>query len=157
MAEFDKCTDPNCRHRLSRHAHVRKENAMGNPNFVNDWQRYQAWVMSRVNVQKRKITGTADEPMAHIATLGFMGLAFEAGEVGDLGKKYILHGKPVDRDKLKEEMGDVLWYFALLCQYYDFDFGDILSKNQEKLEARDGKSGEKFLQSRGIEGGNGGY
>jgi NTP pyrophosphatase (non-canonical NTP hydrolase) len=42
--------------------------------------------------------------------LAAMGLAGEAGEVCDLLKKHLLHGKELDRDELNKELGDVLWY-----------------------------------------------
>lgn len=40
------------------------------------------------------------------------GLAGEAGEVNDFFKKHYFHGHPLDREKLKKELGDVLWYVA---------------------------------------------
>lgn len=41
-----------------------------------------------------------------------LGLIGEAGEVADLVKKSLERGAPIDRDRMIEELGDVLWYVA---------------------------------------------
>lgn len=115
-----------------------------------DWDVFQAWVRTRVNLKNSQVKGIHSNLNAHIGLLGFMGLAGEAGEVLDLGKKYLMHGKPLDKQKLVEEIGDVFWYAALLLEYYDIDFSDVLVANVHKLEERDGKNGEKFNEARGI-------
>ncbi len=43
-----------------------------------------------------------------------LGLVGEAGEVADLIKKVEGHGHKPDREKLIKELGDVLWYVAVL-------------------------------------------
>jgi NTP pyrophosphatase (non-canonical NTP hydrolase) len=43
-----------------------------------------------------------------------IGLAGEAGEVADVLKKHLFQGHTLDREKLKKEIGDVLWYLELL-------------------------------------------
>jgi NTP pyrophosphatase (non-canonical NTP hydrolase) len=43
-----------------------------------------------------------------------LGLVGEAGEVADLIKKIKGHGHPPDRERLIKELGDVLWYVAVL-------------------------------------------
>lgn len=65
-----------------------------------------------------------------------MGLAGEAGEVCDYLKKVLLHGKPLDRDKLCEELGDVLWYLVLAANVFDMPLEQIARANVEKLCAR---------------------
>jgi NTP pyrophosphatase (non-canonical NTP hydrolase) len=77
-------------------------------------------------------------------TLGF-GLAGEAGEVLDLLKKSIGHGHALDHDKLKKELGDVLWYLASLSAHYGLSLNDVAQANIDKLKARypDGFSTER--------------
>ena len=41
-----------------------------------------------------------------------MGLVGEAGELFEIFKKHWYHGKKLDLNKLKEELGGVLWYIA---------------------------------------------
>jgi len=52
---------------------------------------------------------------ASITTLA-LGIAGESGEVADLVKKHVGHGHELDREKLKEELGDVLWYVATMAR-----------------------------------------
>lgn len=68
-----------------------------------------------------------------IAALGLTG---EAGEVGELIKKDIGHGHVMDFDKLAKELGDVLWYAALISSLYGLNLGTIAEANIEKLRKR---------------------
>jgi len=65
-----------------------------------------------------------------------LGLAGEAGEVADLIKKGIYHERGLDHDKLKKELGDVLWYVAALSRDLGFTLSEIMTTNIEKLKAR---------------------
>ena len=71
-----------------------------------------------------------------------LGLCGETGEFADIVKKYTEHGveilksgKSVD-DAMEEELGDILYYVAILCDYLGFNIGDVARKNNEKLAAR---------------------
>lgn len=48
-----------------------------------------------------------------IAENACLGLIGELGEIADLLKKHRYQGHDLDRDKLHEELGDLLWYVAL--------------------------------------------
>ncbi len=65
-----------------------------------------------------------------------LGLAGEAGEVAEMVKKGIFHQHGLDRDKLKKELGDVLWYIAALCTKLEVDMGEIMQGNIDKLKQR---------------------
>lgn len=68
-----------------------------------------------------------------------LGLGGEAGEVVDLVKKVVFHGKELDneiRDKFVKEAGDVLWYIAALCVALDVELDEVFNKNMEKLMSR---------------------
>ena len=65
-----------------------------------------------------------------------MGLSGEAGEVIDYLKKIIYHKHDFDKQKLMSEMGDMMWYFALLADYFKIDFDEILTSNIAKLKKR---------------------
>lgn len=67
---------------------------------------------------------------------GCLGLAGEAGETLDMIKKWIFHEKDLDRDHLKKELGDVMWYMAMICYSFGFDLDEILQMNIDKLKAR---------------------
>lgn len=65
--------------------------------------------------------------------LAAMGLAGEAGEVCDYLKKVLLHGKPLDREKLVEELGDVVWYVFHTLNTFGMSLDEILEHNVRKL------------------------
>ena len=65
-----------------------------------------------------------------------LGLCGEAGEVADLLKKQAWHGLELDREKLAEELGDVLWYLADLASHFGLNLDDIARLNIDKLAAR---------------------
>ena len=69
-------------------------------------------------------------------TLGAMGLAGEVGEVVDLLKKHLFHGKELDRNKLVIELGDVRWYMEYLLLVIGSTIEEIEEKNTEKLLKR---------------------
>ena len=65
-----------------------------------------------------------------------MGLSGEAGEVCDYLKKVVFHGHPLDKQKLVEELGDVLWYIAALATYSGTTLDEIGEANIDKLQRR---------------------
>ncbi|QQS60576.1 nucleoside triphosphate pyrophosphohydrolase family protein [Candidatus Falkowbacteria bacterium] len=69
-----------------------------------------------------------------------LGLAGEAGEVVEKVKKIFRNhnGVVTDeyRDLIKKELGDVLWYMAVLSQEFDFKLEDVAKLNIEKLASR---------------------
>lgn len=67
---------------------------------------------------------------------GCLGLTGEAGEVSDMIKKWIFHQKELDAEHLKKEIGDVMWYVAMICESMDFNLDEILQMNVDKLKAR---------------------
>jgi NTP pyrophosphatase (non-canonical NTP hydrolase) len=65
-----------------------------------------------------------------------LGLCGEAGEVAELIKKHMGHGKRVDTLELADELGDVLWYLTDLASRYGLDLGQIAARNVSKLRDR---------------------
>lgn len=65
--------------------------------------------------------------------LAGMGLGGEAGEVCDHAKKVAFHGKEMDRDALVKELGDVLWYFALMLHAHSLTLDEVMEANVYKL------------------------
>lgn len=65
-----------------------------------------------------------------------MGLAGEAGEVCDLVKKWQHHRAPRSAEKLRKELGDVLWYVAHACNVMGWTMEEVAELNVAKLRAR---------------------
>lgn len=55
----------------------------------------------------------------------FSGILGEAGEVMDLLKKEVFHGQVVPRQRFVEELGDLLWYIALIPDGVDTGHANI--------------------------------
>ena len=55
-----------------------------------------------------------------------MGLCGESGEAIDLLKKHRFQGHPLDKEKLKKELGDVAWYLAEAAQGLNVPLSEIL-------------------------------
>jgi len=71
------------------------------------------------------------------ASLALMG---EAGEVAEKIKK-IWRDKnkivePSDREEIKKELGDVLWYLSQLADLLGINFDDVAQTNLEKTNSR---------------------
>ena len=65
-----------------------------------------------------------------------LGLSGEVGELNDMIKKWIFHEKPFDEVHAKKELGDVMWYVAMMCYSFGWDMDEILQMNVDKLKAR---------------------
>jgi NTP pyrophosphatase (non-canonical NTP hydrolase) len=65
-----------------------------------------------------------------------LGLNGESGEVAEMIKKAFFHGHDLDRNKLKKELGDVLWYVAVMADALDMPLGEVAQHNIDKLARR---------------------
>jgi NTP pyrophosphatase (non-canonical NTP hydrolase) len=65
-----------------------------------------------------------------------LGMQTEVAEIADAFKKSIAYNKPLDLTNVKEEIGDVMWYIANMCNIYGWDLRDIMQTNIDKLKAR---------------------
>lgn len=67
---------------------------------------------------------------------GVMGLCGESGEAIDIVKKHLHQGHALDKEHLKEELGDIAWYLASTSYALGLDLDDVLSANIAKLKRR---------------------
>jgi NTP pyrophosphatase (non-canonical NTP hydrolase) len=79
-----------------------------------------------------------------------LGLVGEAGEVAEKVKKLVRDKNSdlaqLDRDDMAAELGDVMWYTAVLANFLDLSLNDVAQRNIDKLADR---------QSRAVLGGSG--
>ncbi len=79
-----------------------------------------------------------------------LGVGGEAGEITEKIKKIVRDKKgkvsEADREDLMKEVGDVLWYLAVLSRHLGYSFDDVAGANLNKLRDR---------QERGKLGGSG--
>lgn len=69
-------------------------------------------------------------------TMTALGLVGEAGECSEIVKKHVFHQHPLDRTALEKELGDVLWYVAMLADTCGLSLDDVVAHNIAKLLAR---------------------
>lgn len=62
-------------------------------------------------------------------TNGCMGLCGESGKCMDLLKKYKFQGHAIDKDKMIEECGDVLWYVSELASGLGVTLEEVAEKS----------------------------
>jgi NTP pyrophosphatase (non-canonical NTP hydrolase) len=91
--------------------------------------------------QKQALTTAVTNPDPLMdKTIWAMGVAGEAGEVIEKWKKIVAYkdGKIGDEDlaELAKELGDVVWYIAVLAQSLGLSFDDIMLRNIKKLQDR---------------------
>lgn len=97
---------------------------------IRDLSRYQNASRSTWNLVK------TDHPIVYPT----LGLANEAGEVAGKIKKIFRDKNGVigeaERENLKGELGDVLWYLAQICTELDLTLEEVAAANLEKLRSR---------------------
>lgn len=75
------------------------------------------------------------------------GLSTEVGELIDQYKKHIFYGKRLDAVNIYEEIGDIMWYLAIVLRSHGIDLEECVMANIAKLRAR---YPEKFSQLNAI-------
>lgn len=91
---------------------------------INDFQKHAVGTLA-----------LTQKDLAALSHRGF-GLAGEAGHVADLIKKIIRDKEgaesPEDIELLKKHLGDVLYYAAVLAEYYGLSLSDIAAQNMRQ-------------------------
>jgi len=64
-----------------------------------------------------------------------LGIAGEAGDVASCIKKTHAHGND-QRIGTRENLGDTMWYLAMICNFYGWNLNEILNENIQKLQKR---------------------
>ena len=65
-----------------------------------------------------------------------LGLVGEAGEFANKLKKELYHGHPTEVKEYIEELGDVLWYVAMLAHTFNRTLSSVAEENIAKLDRR---------------------
>ena len=96
--------------------------------------------VSDLDMYQKVALTTAIYPREQAIIYPTLGLTGEAGEVANKVKKIIRDGSDKNDDSLvseiKSEIGDCLWYIAVLASDFNIKLSDIASSNLEKLEKR---------------------
>jgi NTP pyrophosphatase (non-canonical NTP hydrolase) len=96
--------------------------------------------VSDLDMYQKVAKTTAIYPREQAIIYPTLGLTGEAGEVANKVKKIIRDGSDSKDERLvseiKSEIGDCLWYIAVLASDFDIKLSDIASTNLEKLANR---------------------
>ena len=96
--------------------------------------------VSDLDMYQKVALTTAIYPREQAIIYPTLGLTGEAGEVANKVKKIIRDGSNKNDDNLvseiKSEIGDCLWYIAVLANDFNIKLSDIASTNLEKLANR---------------------
>ena len=80
------------------------------------------------------------------------GMMTELGELVDTYKKHYAYGKELDMINVMEEMGDIMWYWANMCNITGINAEASLQVNIDKLKARyPEKFNEELAVNRDLE------
>jgi len=75
-----------------------------------------------------------DTPERGILTWG-LGITGEAGDIASCIKKTFIHNND-QKAGIRENLGDTLWYAAMICNFFGWDMQEVLNENIEKLKKR---------------------
>jgi NTP pyrophosphatase (non-canonical NTP hydrolase) len=118
---------------------------------AEQWMKEKKMSTITAAVYQEKACETAIFPKNKAMEYLTLGLTGEAGEIANKVKKFIRDGAAKDeylakRIEIGYEIGDVLWYCAVLAEELDMNLGHIMENNLQKLADR---------KSRGTLSGNG--
>lgn len=100
-----------------------------------------------LNEYQKKAAETAIYPKDVAMEYLILGLTSEAGEVAGVHKKYFRDGGSLDvTANMIQEMGDCMWYIAMLADELGVSLQTIAEYNIKKLSSR---------KERGVIGGSG--
>lgn len=75
-------------------------------------------------------------PQETLLVWNALGAAGEAGEMADLVKKAVFHRHGLDKERIKKEIGDCLWYLNAICRDIGTTLNEVAGGNIEKLKDR---------------------
>ena len=103
--------------------------------------------MTGAEYQKLAMRTASDLDTYGLILNGVMGLNGEAGECIDIVKKHLFQGHELDKEKLIDELSDVLWYAAITSEGLGVTLDDVMRHNVEKLQKRypNGFSAERSI------------
>ncbi|MGB1226459.1 MAG: nucleoside triphosphate pyrophosphohydrolase family protein [Poseidonibacter sp.] len=81
---------------------------------------------------RRTLSEEDDDVLGHMV----IGISTEAGELLDAYKKHKFYKRDLDTKNIKEEIGDCLWYLAILADELDYTLEDAMTDNLLKLQKR---------------------
>lgn len=124
----------------ARRFEVLSQKAIGKALSMNEYQQKAARTINKKLTPEKMLDHALHE------------IASEVGEIHGLYQKE-LQGHEFSVEKLKKEIGDLLWGIAELCEVYGFTLEEVARMNNAKLENRypEGFTEERSIHREGTE------
>ena len=108
---------------------------------AKQWMKEKQLSNISASLYQEKACDTAIYPKHQAMEYLTLGLTGEAGEIANKVKKFIRDGATPDEYAAKKieiayEIGDVLWYCAVLASELEMNLGHIMENNLQKLANR---------------------
>lgn len=108
---------------------------------AKQWMKERRMSNITASLYQEKACETAIFPKHKAMEYLTLGLTGEAGEIANKVKKFIRDGAVKDeylakRIQIGYEIGDVLWYCAVLAEELEMNLGHIMENNLQKLADR---------------------
>lgn len=96
--------------------------------------------------QNARRTMNAELTLEEMKRHALLGLGSEVGEIQGIFQK-AYQGHTIDPEKVKDELGDLIWFAAELCFAMGFTMEDVAQHNNDKLMRRypNGFSAERSI------------
>jgi NTP pyrophosphatase (non-canonical NTP hydrolase) len=99
-------------------------------------EEYQEKAMRTANHDIESISYRKDSETMIKIDHALIGMVTEIGELADAIKKFEYYGQPLDRENIKEGLGDIMRYWSLAIDSMGFNVQEVLNYNIEKLSKR---------------------
>ena len=114
---------------------------MGLEKEAKQWMKERQLTTLTATYYQARACETAIFPKHQAMEYLTLGLTGEAGEIANKVKKFIRDGAAPDEYAAKKieigyEIGDVLWYCAVLAEELEMNLGHIMENNLQKLADR---------------------
>jgi NTP pyrophosphatase (non-canonical NTP hydrolase) len=114
---------------------------MGLEKEAKQWMKERQLTTLTATYYQARACETAIFPKHQALEYLTLGLTGEAGEIANKVKKFIRDGASKDeylakRIEIGYEIGDVLWYCAVLAEELEMNLGHIMENNLQKLADR---------------------
>ena len=96
---------------------------------MNKFEMFSEYQISARRTQNPQLTPS--EALKH----ALLGLSSETGEICGIYQK-ALQGHEIDQNKVVDEIGDLMWFIAELCDCINVNMGYVARNNIRKLEER---------------------
>ena len=98
---------------------------------------FNQYVEAVTNTYREDLPKTQEERARFFS----LGLIKEIGKISELFGEHRIDATRLDIYKVKEKLGDGLWYLAAICENYGLDLGKIAKANSEKTQGRYNEEG----------------